>query len=104
MGAHEDVVLLVLTLASLFLMISSFMIANKVLSGLFTAGAMYSSSVRAGLIAGCMSVSNMHDDINITIHWNFLPVDIATSTNLVVAATDQIGWVAFPGIITSGNC
>ena len=99
MGVYESVDIGIMILQFLILFGAIVVLAEVIISSTFSAAAMHSASVRAGLIAGCMSVSEMHNSTEIEIAWNLLPVNLGATENLLIAVTDKIGWVAFPGII-----
>ncbi|MBR9682020.1 MAG: hypothetical protein GOV00_04475 [Candidatus Altiarchaeota archaeon] len=99
MGVQESVDIAFMVMGFLLLYGALVVMGSAIISNMFGASAMYSSSVRAGLLSGCMSVSNMHEGTEINIDWNLLPVDVAVAHNLVVAVTKKVGWIAFPGTI-----
>ena len=70
-----------------------------IVTSMFKASAIYSSSVRAGMVAGCMSATALHSGAEVLINWNLRQIDMGTTENLFVAVTDEIGWVAFPDMI-----
>lgn len=100
MGVQESLDISMLIMQFLLFTIALITMSVGVVTTMFSAGAMYSSSVRAGLIAGCMSVNDLYEGTTIEIsEWNLLPVDIAVTKNAVIASLEKIGWVAFPGMI-----
>jgi len=98
-GAWEsvDITMMILTFVILFGGIVA--LAGGIIISTFAASAIYSASVRAGMIAGCITVSDMHPSVAIDIDWNLKPVNMGAAKNLFVATVDKIGWVAFPGMI-----
>ena len=99
MGAFESVDIGLDVLGFLLVFGGIVVLITAIMHSTFASSLMFSSSVRAGLIAGCISASGLHSNMEVTIQWNLLPVTFGVSNNLMIAALDKIGWVAFPGMI-----
>lgn len=100
MGAFENVTFSFYIFRMLIVVLGVATLTAGVVAGMHAMALLMHSSVTAGLIGGAMSASSMHNDVDINIDWNLKPVVLAVTDNLLVATTDNIGWVAFPGMVT----
>jgi len=100
-GAFENVSVSFIIFRMLIVVLGITVIVAGAVSLMHAASLMYHSSVLAGLVAGSMSATSMHGDMEVVINWNLKPVTLGVTENLLVAVTDKVGWVAFPGMITT---